>query len=67
MLICLQAMHLGMASLAKDVVPLSWSLYAAMALKKISWTVATMVWVTRHVTTMKMLELFAKVREMRNT
>ena len=64
---CLQAMHLGMDSLAKDVVPLSWSLYAAVALRKISWTVATMVWVTPHVATMKMLEFFAKVREMKNT
>ena len=59
---CLQAMHLGMDSLAKDVVQLSWSLYAAVALRKISSTVATMVWVTPHVATMKMLEFFAKVR-----
>ena len=58
----MQAMLLRMLSLVKDVDQFSWSMYAAVALKNLSWTVITMVWDFPHVDTGKMLELFAKVR-----
>ena len=54
-------MLLKLPSLAKDVDQFSWSMYAAVALKNLFWTVITMVWDFPHVNTGKMLELFVKV------
>ena len=57
----MQAMLIKLPSLAKDVDQFSWSMYAAVALKNLFWTVITMVWDFPHVDTGKMLELFVKV------
>ena len=54
-------MLLKMPFLAKELDQFSWSMYAAVALKNLSWTVIIMVWAFPHVDTGKMLELFAKV------
>ena len=51
-----------MPSLATDVDQFSWSMYAAVALKNLSWIAITMAWAFPHVDTGKMLALFAKVR-----
>ena len=48
--------------MAEELDQFSWSMYAAVPLKNLSWTVITMVWDFPHVDTGKMLELFAKVR-----
>ena len=58
----MQEMLLEVLHLAVDVDQFSWSMYAAVALKNLSWIVITMVWAFPHVDTGKMLELFAKVR-----
>ena len=59
--LCVQVKFLEL-HMAEELDQFSWSMYIAVGLKNLSWTVITMVWDFPHVDTGKMLELFAKVR-----